>query len=405
MSKTFRFGKVWRLQLVLAGLIVWLAHGILIETGQISPVLFAGQQAARGQGNRTPVVIERPPVRFIRDPNPAFSTVAVNSDNNMLVIGDENLFRILEFNHRENTPPTARFSEPKRVISGTNTRFEMMCGVYIDPKTLEIYVLNGDTQHWMPVFSPDARGNATPSRYLYVQSHPFQMAADEEKQLLYMTIQAGRIEVYRKQASGEEKPLRTIDGNDTQLEDAHGIALDIKNKLMYVSNFGNTRVRGTASQGAYGKFEPPSITVYPMEASGNVKPLRIIEGPNTQLNWPAHMALHEERQELFVANDGDDSILVFRASDQGNAAPIRKIKGPKTGIKHPPGLALDAKLGELYVANMGTPSVTVFPITANGDVAPSRTVRGGPANAVNLMIGNPGAVGYDSKRDQILVPN
>jgi hypothetical protein len=133
--------------------------------------------------------------------------------------------------------------------------------------------------------------------------------------------------------------------------------------------------------------------------------VRIIQGPKTLMNWPAHMVFHEERQELFVANDADNSILVFRGSDQGDAAPIRVIKGPKTGIKHPPGLALDAKLGELYVASMGTPTITVFPVAANGDVAPLRTIRGAPAGAVSLMIGNPGAVGYDSKREQILVPN
>jgi len=96
---------------------------------------------------------------------------------------------------------------------------------------------------------------------------------------------------------------------------------------------------------------------------------------------------------------------VFHANDQGDAAPIRLIKGPKTGIKYPPGIALDEKLGELYVANMGNPSVTVFPVSASGDTTPLRTIRGGPAGAVGLMIGNPGAVGYDSKRDQILVPN
>jgi 6-phosphogluconolactonase (cycloisomerase 2 family) len=170
-----------------------------------------------------------------------------------------------------------------------------------------------------------------------------------------------------------------------------------------VSNFGNVNLRGESGQ--YGKFEPPSITVYSMEASGNVKPLRIIEGPKTLMNWPAHLAFHEGRQELFVANDADSSILVFRAGEQGDVAPIRVIKGPKTGIKHPPGLAIDTKLGELYVANMGSPTVTVFPVTAEGDVAPLRTVRAGPATAANLMIGNPGAVGYDTRREQILVPN
>jgi 6-phosphogluconolactonase (cycloisomerase 2 family) len=283
---------------------------------------------------------------------------------------------------------------------------EMMCGVYIDPKTRDIYVVNGDTQAWMPVFSTDARGNVSPNRYLHVPGHPFGMAADETTQLLYLVIQSDNsIDVYRKQATGEEKPVRTVQGKDTQLEDPHGIALDPKNNLMYVSNFGNARVQGENGAPGYGKFEPPSITVYRMNASGNTEPVRIIEGPATLLNWPSHMGLHEERQELFVANDADSSILVFRAGDQGNAAPIRVIKGPRTGVKHPTGIALDAKKGELYVANIGTPTITVFPITANGDVAPLRTIRSGPAGAVGLMIGNPGAVGYDSKREQILVPN
>jgi len=377
-------------QLALAAFFVWLAQGIF----------------AQGQVDRRPVVIERPPLRFIKDPNPSFSAVAVDSDSNMLVVSDENMFRIMEYDRRESTPPRARLTEPKRIISGTNTKAEMICGVYIDPKTKEIYALNGDTQNWMPVFSTNARGNVAPNRALNIPGHPFQMAADEEKQLLYMTIQSdNKIVVYRKQASGGEKPVRTIEGNDTQLEDPHGIALDLKNKLIFVSNFGNVDFKAAGRAGRFGKFEPPSITVYPMEASGNVKPLRVIEGPKTLMNWPAHMAFHEERQELFVANDADNSILVFRATDEGDSAPLRIIKGPKTGIKSPPGIALDGKLGELYVANMGTPSITVFPVTANGDVVPTRTIRGGPEGAVGLMIGNPGAVGYDTKREQILVPN
>ena len=182
-------------QLFLAGFVVWLAHGIF----------------AQGQADRKPVVLARAPLRFIKDPNPSFSAVAVDSDSNMLVVSDENMFRIMEYDRRESTPPRARLTEPKRIISGTNTKAEMICGVYIDPKTKEIYALNGDTQNWMPVFSTDARGNVAPTRALNIPGHPFQMAADEENQLLYMTIQSdNKIVVYRKQASGGEKPLRTI---------------------------------------------------------------------------------------------------------------------------------------------------------------------------------------------------
>ncbi len=69
MSKTFRDGRVWPLQLVLAGLIVWLAQGILIQKGEVSEVAYAAQ----GQADRRPVLIERSPLRFIKDPNPSLS--------------------------------------------------------------------------------------------------------------------------------------------------------------------------------------------------------------------------------------------------------------------------------------------------------------------------------------------
>ena len=411
MSKARRIWKIWLLSAVCAGLVVWLADTVARGGWEISGLVYAGQ-AAQGRTEARTVTIERSPVRMIKDSYPSFSAVAINADANMLVVTDENLFQILEYDRRDNTAPRARFTEPKRVISRPGTYAEMMCGVYIDPVTKEVYVLNNDTQNWLPVFSPDAHGNATPTRYLAAPHGTFGIAVNEEKQEMFLTVQhQNSVVVYRKQASGDEKPLRVLEGNDTQLEDPHGIALDTKNKLMFVSNFGNAQVSAPGSRGGrraagtYGKFEPPSITVYPLEAAGNTKPLWIIEGSQTMLNWPAHMVVHEERQELFLANDADDSILVFRTGDKGNVAPIRMIKGPNTGIKNPPGLALDVKNGEISVASMGTHSILFFPVTANGDVKPLRIIRGGPADSTALNIGNPGAVGYDTKRDQILVPN
>jgi DNA-binding beta-propeller fold protein YncE len=408
MATARRGGKILLLSVICAGLVVWLAYG----SWEISGLVYAGPQAAQPSNEARPITIERAPRRVIKDQYPSFSAVAINAEENMLVVTDENLFQILEYDRRANTPPQARLTEPKRIITGPNTRAEMMCGVYIDPVTKEVYVLNNDTQNWLPVFPRDARGNATPSRYLAAPHGTFGIAVNEGTQEMFLTVQhQNSIVVYRKQASGEEKPLRTIAGSDTQLEDPHGIALDTKNKLIFVSNFGNAQVLPPGSRGgrrvaeSYGRFDLPSITVYPLDASGNVKPLWIIEGSETKLNWPSHIALHEERQELFVANDADDSILVFRAGDKGNVAPIRMIKGPNTGIKNPPGIALDVKNGEISVASMGTHAVLFFSVTANGDVKPLRIIRGGPSNQIALNIGNPGAVGYDTKRDQILVPN
>jgi hypothetical protein len=213
------------------------------------------------------------------------------------------------------------------------------------------------------------------------------------------------------------------------LGDAHGIALDTKNQWMFVSNYGYSssrssqpRSRSEGGRGSEqekpnwplqrnvaipgtGKILPPSITVYPLKAHGDIAPVRIIQGPKTQLNMPSHLFMDEERGELYLANDMGNSILVFDSSASGDVAPKRVLKGPKTLIQNPTGVFVDLKSDELWVASFGSHAATVFHRTAEGDTPPLRVVRNGPADAPALMIGNPGAIGYDSKRGEILVPN
>jgi DNA-binding beta-propeller fold protein YncE len=408
------------------------------ESGQVPqysryPLPPPQDAAARPLGS---VHLDRAPARYIKDPGPAWSAVAVNPENNIVVLTDENLHRIVEYHRLDNTPPNVEMTMPRRVISGVETETEMLCGVYVDPRSLEIYVTNNDTINWMPVFSREARGNAAPDRKLATPHRAWGIAADELKQELYLTIQSpSAVVVYPKNAQDTEQPLRILEGDATELADARGIAVDTVNNLLVVGNHGHRRFYGgeakSTMKGTWqdwirgegfpvqtglrilprdylpglGRFEPPSINIYPLGASGNTRPLRVIKGPRTRLNWPSHIAVHEQRGEIFVANDADDSILVFRLSDSGDVAPTRVIKGPRSTLKNPTGLALDRVNNELWVANMGTYAATVYPLTANGDTPPIRTIRGGPAGREALMIGNPGAVAYDSKRQEILVPN
>jgi DNA-binding beta-propeller fold protein YncE len=210
------------------------------------------------------------------------------------------------------------------------------------------------------------------------------------------------VEIYRKTASGDEKPLRVVAGESTRLSDSHGIAIDVKNKLMLVNNWGN--ISDYSSPGT-GRFEAPSITVHSLEAKGDAAPLRVIQGSNTQLNWPGVMSLDPGTGDLYVANDLGHSILVFRETDQGNVRPRRVIKGGRTGLSYPVSVFVDTKNQELWATNVGNASATVYPLTANGDVPPLRTIRSAPRGKVSLRFGKTQAVAYDSKREQILVPN
>lgn len=402
-----------------------------------APAAFAAAQGAAGgaQENR-PIYLDRAAARVIKDPWAAWSAIAVNPENNMVVVTDENMHRIAEFNRLDRTPAAVEATTPRRVIEGVNTETEMLTGVYIDPKTLDIYVTNNDTVNFMPVFSREAQGNAKPDRLLATPHRSWGIAVDELRQELYMTIQSpSAVVVYKKTAAGTDAPLRTLEGDATELNDPRGIAVDAVNNLLVISTHGHKRfyggeavstLRGTWEQfiqrsgfpeqvnlrqlprrylPGLGQIGEPSINIYALDAKGNTAPLRVIKGPRTQLNWPGHVAVHEQRGEIFVANDANNSILVFKLTDNGNIAPARVISGPRSFVNAPTGIALDRVNGELWVANMGNYAITVYPVAANGDAAPVRTIRGGPTGKVGLMIGNPGAVAYDSKRQEILVPN
>ena len=135
-----------------------------------------------------------------------------------------------------------------------------------------------------------------------------------------------------------------------------------------------------------------------MNAQGNAAPLRVIQGPKTQFNWPTGLAVDEERGELYVANDIESSILVFNVTDSGDVAPKRVIQGLRTNLANPTGVWVDLKNNEVWAANFMNHSATVYPLGASGDVAPLRVIRSGPwtrrhwASAIHIRwLTTPGA--------------
>ncbi len=369
----------------------------------------------------------RKPLRMIRDSYAAYSSVAVDIANNEVIVTDENLFQVLVYDRLANTPPTASMTEPKRMLGGEATKIEFQCGLYIDPRNGDIYAVNNDTIDTLTIFNRQARGDVPPTRELYTPHGTFGIAVDEGSQEMFFTIQHdSAIVVYKKDAVKEAPPIRLIQGDRTKLADPHGIAVDPKNGFIYVTNHGSVSSRDTTrpSEGSLGRggkpnwplgqdvaipgsgrHEGPSITVYQKNAQGDVAPVRIIAGPKTMFNWPTGIAVDPDRDELFISNDNGDEILVFRASSNGDVAPIRVLKGPNTQIANPTGIYLDLVNNELWVANFGNHTATVYRRDASGDTPPLRAIRSGPKDAPTPMIGNPHPVAYDTKRDEILVPN
>ncbi|MCH8269297.1 MAG: hypothetical protein IH846_17480, partial [Acidobacteria bacterium] len=219
------------------------------------------QRSAQGSGADD--VSKRDPVRVIRDPYAAYSAIAVDAARGEVVITDENLFNILVYDRLDNTPPNASMTEPKRIIGGLKTKIEFQCGLYIDPGSGDIYAVNNDTVDRLVIFSREAKGDVAPDRELHTPHGTFGITVDEEHQEMFLTIQhSNAIVVYHKMAVDEESPKRLLQGNNTGLADPHGIALDTKTGLLFVTNHG-------------------SVTRYP-EDPGSVRD----RGGEGKQNWP-----------------------------------------------------------------------------------------------------------------------
>jgi DNA-binding beta-propeller fold protein YncE len=355
-----------------------------------------------------------PPSRVVSDPYPTLHSVVVDPDRNRVFFSDPNRHALWSYDRL--AASTGREAvEALTSIRGPATGMMFIAAVTVDAEAEEIYTVDNDIGDRMMVFPYDANGNARPKRVLEVPHQAWGLSISHERNEVAVSVEAPReIVIYRKGAEGNEPPLRTIRGPRTGLGDPHGVFLDGRNNEIIVANHGNHGGRRPAPGNARvsepqpivgGRFDEPSITVYAADGNGDIPPIRKIQGPKTGLNWPMAIDVDLSRNEIAVANDGDSSIRVFRRTDAGDVAPIRVIKGPRTGVTGPMGVAFDRKNNELWVANYGEHTALVFSSTAAGNVAPKRVLRNAPAGSPTVGFGNPGAVAYDSKRDEILVPN
>ncbi|HTW87136.1 MAG TPA: hypothetical protein VMD75_03930 [Candidatus Binataceae bacterium] len=345
------------------------------------------------------------PCQAISDPYPEFNGIAVDPVNNLVVMSDDNLKSLVIYDRRSFSTEPSLSTRPLGIIKGANTYVSAAAGVALDPLHHEIYSAENDIGDDVAAFPYTAKGNY-PARALAVPHGSYGVAISTKREELAISVQQNsQIVIYRLGAKGAQPPRREIRGPKTAMADPHGLAWDDRHDELLVANHGNwSRGYWDVDYNGGGQYRPPSIESFSATARGDIPPLRIIQGPATRLNWPFGLSVDPIHNEIAVANSGDRSILIFARTAQGNAAPIRVLKGPKTGIAIPMGVAFDAEHNELWVANLGHTAL-VFDRTANGDSAPKRIIRNAPAGTAVANIGIPMSIAYDSKRDQLLVPN
>jgi len=356
-----------------------------------------------------------PPIRSVSDPFPTFDGVALDTENDRVIFSDENRHSLLVYD-RTASGTSSEPTEPAQWIFGPKTQLGFIAGVEVDPARKEFYTVNNDGGDRMVVFTYDDHGNVQPRRTLILPHQSWDVALAPKRDEIAITVQqANAISLFKRTSRDTDPPVRTIKGLNTGLEDPHGVYFDEQHGEIVTANHGNwTQLRPytpydplVTDVGEYeaGTFHRASITVHAATANGDVPALRTITGDQTGLNWPMGIDVDLTHDEIAVANYGDSSIRIFRRGDKGNPQAVRVVRGALTQIVGPVSVAIDTKHDELWVANYGDHTAVVFSRTANGNVRPKRIIRNAPKDTPTCGFTNASAAAYDSKRDEILVPN
>ncbi len=214
--------------------------------------------------------------------------------------------------------------------------------------------------------------------------------------------------VFRGNASGNEAPIRIIQGSKTQIGSVDRLDMDPVHDEIVVPN-------------------DDSVLVFPRTATGNVEPLRVMEGPNTGLHLattlsvdPVHnlivVGLNKTGSAIKKTADGtltakstgqDGALLVFNRTDNGNVKPRNVIRGPKSGIVRITQMALNPARNLIVATQPGEVSdmepegafVGVWNMDDNGDVPPLWRINTG---AKSTML-KPRGVVLDPKNKEMIV--
>jgi hypothetical protein len=176
--------------------------------------------------------------------------------------------------------------------------------------------------------------------------------------------------VFRGGASGEEPPIRIIQGPRTRIGSTSRLGIDPVNNEIFVSGTGG-------------------MLVFDREANGNVPPKRVLGGPETKMRGAGVFAVDPVRNLLIVGTSGSyaspGALLIFDRTASGNVPPKRAITGPKTGIARIHGLKVYPPTGWMVVAQPGEGGGLMHPegsfvgfwhIDDDGDVPPRWKLSG-----------------------------
>jgi hypothetical protein len=263
-------------------------------------------------------------------------------------------------------------------------------------------------------FARMAKGGDAPNRVIFGQAtklsrtmHDIRYSAQRDE--IFVTNPfAQSILAFRGSSTGEEAPIRIIQGPKTRLGNEDTLEIDDMNGEILIP----------------GRDE---VLAFPIDANGDVEPLRVVRGAKD--GWRSGGGIAVDPIHNVLVTDGTllgeksiatgraaggeeggsrrDSILIFDRTANGDVKPLRVIRGPHTGIKAVRQMQIYPQNGNIVIAQItdgGIPEpegafVGVWSIRDNGDVPPRWKIDGKPSNVMK----KPRGVTLNPKNKEVIV--
>ena len=192
-----------------------------------------------------------------------------------------------------------------------------------------------------------ANGNVTPDRIIEGQNTNLSrtmhgLAFDNvHDEMIVPVALSGAVLVFKGGATGNEPPVRVIQGSKTGM---------IRPQTVEVDPINNEIIAADSSSRA--------ILIYDRLANGNVEPKRKIGGSKTMFRDIIGIAIDAKHNVIVAATrstDGFSGLLMFDRLANGDVAPIRQISGNMTGARGRfRQVVIDPERGLVYLAVQST---------------------------------------------------
>jgi hypothetical protein len=264
-------------------------------------------------------------------------------------------------------------AKPTRAIAGQHTLItRTIHDMAYDPVRDEIVVPQFYLQGIL-TFRGSANGDEAPIRVISGPrtqiTNPARIALDPVHNEIYIP-NGDRLLVFPRDGQGDVAPIRIIEGPDTQLS-ASTVQIDPVHNLIIVGGgaFGERtpaeRARQQVISGDRGE-RGGQVLIFNRTDNGNVKPLRVIRGPNSKLARIGLMAVYPPKELILVGVPSGENtspnnfVGVWSERDNGDVPPRWMIGGPNSVLRQVRGVTLDPKNKSVILSDKYVNAILTF---------------------------------------------